>query len=446
MIEFATLFLGLIVGPQQVEFLVGENVAVVEVSLDHQVVGRRDQPPWQFRVDFGRELAPHVLEAVAYSSSGMELDRADQWINVSTQQAEVSILVERGASGDGMQARISWETVTEQSEPESVDIELDGIPLEVATPQRFELPRVDLAQTHLLRVALRFSQTLDAVAEVVFGGPETDSVSTELTGIPILLRGRKALPPIHEMQNWFSISGEPLDVMAIEKGQADIIVIRDLATKELLRKQAGTRSLEGSGQTTRLPNGAFVGMGIERSLEALLKEDHELRFITPVAHQVERQGYRYQLFPPSPRISRRDGSLLWLFASILPNRVDSRHQRLADSVAVAGLEAAKSGRRRAVILILGPDPVDHSQLSPSAALGFLRQLRVPIAVWTPVPQASEKSPWGPAVTISSRQKLVGAYTAFSKQLDRQRIVWLEGLHLPQSVSLTPQAEGIRLIE
>lgn len=110
------------------------------------------------------------------------------------------------------------------------------------------------------------------------------------------------------------------------------------------------------------------------------------------------------------------------------------------------MEAAKSGRRRVVLLIVGPDPVDHSQLSPSAALGFLRQLRVPIVVWTPDRRADKEGVWGATVQISSRQKLVGAYTALSKQLNRQRIVWLKGLHLPRSISLSSEAKGIRLVE
>ena len=41
MIEFATLFLGLILGPQHVRFFAHESVAAIEISLDHQVVGHR---------------------------------------------------------------------------------------------------------------------------------------------------------------------------------------------------------------------------------------------------------------------------------------------------------------------------------------------------------------------------------------------------------------------
>ena len=446
MIEFATLFLGLILGPQQVEMLAHDKVAAIEIFLDHQTVGYLNQPPWRLTVDFGSELAPHVLEAVAFGSSGSEIDRTDQWINVSIRQTEVSVLVERRPTGDGMQARVAWEAVTEQLEPESVDIELDGEPLEVADPTRFDLPFVDLEQTHILRVELLFAGNLEAGAEAVFGGSQTDRVATELTGVPILLEKRKSVPPVSQMQSWFSASGEPLKVRAVDEGRADIIVVRDLATIETLRQQAATGSIIGSRNTYRLPAGAAVSMGIETSRDALLKKDHELRFVMPAAHQVERQEYRYQLFPPSQRFSRQDGSLSWLLASIIPRTADPQRQRLADAVAAAGMAAARSGRRRIVLLIVGSEPVENSQLTPSATRGFLQRLRVPVVVWTPAAQAEKEGSWGPTVDISNRQRLVSAYKALSKQLDRQRIVWLEGLHLPQTISLTPKAEGIRLVE
>jgi hypothetical protein len=108
--------------------------------------------------------------------------------------------------------------------------------------------------------------------------------------------------------------------------------------------------------------------------------------------------------------------------------------------------AARSGRRRAVILIAGTDSPDHSQLAPAMVVRFLQRLRVPLVVWTPVKDAKGIEPWDPDETVASRQSLVAAYKRLSKQLDRQQIVWLEGLHLPQSITLSPEAQGIRLVE
>jgi len=435
MIEFATLFLGLLFGPQRVEFLFHEGVAAIEISLDNQVVGQLNQPPWHLAVDFGEELAPHVLQAVAYGVSGTEVDRAEQWINTFTQQTEVSILVSPRQDGHGLQAQIAWESVTENLEPESVHIDLDGQPLEVEDPRQFDLPRIDLDQAHFLRVELRFSETLRAAAEAIFGGPFSDEVDTELTAIPVHLDRPKKPPSLEEMQDWFLDQDQALTVKAVEESPVDIVVVRDVATVGAMRRLYPRAS---KYQPFRRNSG--------RILDTPLKKNHSIRFITPVARQIKREGYQYQIFPPIGPFTREDGALLWLFSSVVPFNAEPQGQRLADAVAVAGMAATQSGRRRVVIVIAGAEPEDRSQLSAETVLPFLRRLHVPVVLWTPIRGVKQIASWGPAADISSRQALITAYQHLSKQLSQQRIVWLEGRHLPQAIRLSLKAEGIRLVE
>lgn len=435
MIEFATLFLGLVFGSQQVELLIHEQVDVVEVYLDHQVVGRLDEPPWHLTVELGEELAPHVLQAIAYDSEGEELDRVEQWINFFTQQTEVSLLVSPRQDGDGLQAQVAWESVSEQLEPTSFRIELDGEPLEVEDPRQFDLPPIDRGQVHLLRVDLQFSETLQAAAEAIFGGPYSDEIDTELTAVPVHFDRPKKLPSLEEMQDWFLDQGQAVVVKAVEESQVDIVVVRDVTTVAAMRKLYPRPS---KYQPFRRTSGQI--------LDSPLKKSHSIRFITPVARQIEREGYQYQIFPPIGPFSREDGALLWLFSSVVPFDAEPQGLRLADAVAVAGMAAAQSGRRRVVVVIAGAEPEDHSQLSAAAVLRFLRRLHVPVALWTPISGVKQIAAWGPAVSISSRQALTSAYQDLSKQLDRQRIVWLEGRHLPQAIRLSPKAEGAHLVE
>lgn len=435
MIEFATLFLGLVFGPQQVELLVHEQVEVIEVYLDRQMVGRLSEPPWRLTVELGEELAPHVLQAVAYDGEGEEIDRVEQWVNVSTQQTEVSLLVSPRQDGDGLQAQVAWESVAEQLEPTSFRIELDGEPLEVEDPRQFDLPPIDRGQVHLLRVDLQFSETLQAAAEAIFGGPYSDEIDTELTAVPVHLDRPKKLPSLKEMQGWFLDQGQAVAVKAVEESQVDIVVVRDVTTVAAMRKLYPRASKYQPFRTLPAP-----------TLDLPLKKDHSIRFITPVARQIEREGYQYQIFPPIGPFSREDGALLWLFSSVVPFNAEPQGLRLADAVAVAGMAAAQSGRRRAVVVIAGAEPEDRSQLSEAAVLRFLRRLHVPVALWTPISGVKQIAAWGPAVNISSRQALTTAYQDLSKQLNRQRIVWLEGRHLPQAISLSPKAEGVHLVE
>ena len=65
MIEFLTLFLGIVAGPQKVVVAADTQVAGVELRLDGETIAALEMAPWEFEVDFGTELLPRKLEAVA---------------------------------------------------------------------------------------------------------------------------------------------------------------------------------------------------------------------------------------------------------------------------------------------------------------------------------------------------------------------------------------------
>lgn len=76
MIEFVTLFLGgLVTDTRTVEFMAGDPVAIVEVLLGGELEERLEAPPWKLELDFGYELSPHLIEAVALDASERELER-----------------------------------------------------------------------------------------------------------------------------------------------------------------------------------------------------------------------------------------------------------------------------------------------------------------------------------------------------------------------------------
>ena len=87
MIAFASLFLGLVYGVETVQVVVGEAVVAVELRLDGEAVRVLRQPPWRAECDFGSELAPRLLEAVAFDAADRELGRASQWLNLPQPRA-----------------------------------------------------------------------------------------------------------------------------------------------------------------------------------------------------------------------------------------------------------------------------------------------------------------------------------------------------------------------
>jgi len=70
---------------------------------------------------------------------------------------------------------------------------------------------------------------------------------------------------------------------------------------------------------------------------------------------------------------------------------------------------------------------------------YLERLRVPFEVWSLASDA-EAGAWGEARDASTLGNLDRAAKDLSARLKRQAIVWVDGVHLPQEIALTPVAE------
>lgn len=436
MIAFATLFLGLILGPQEVELAVGSEVASVEVRLGGSTVGVLEGEPWKLNVDFGPELVPQRLVAIARDAEGQETGRVLQWINLPQPPAEVTVTLDGEATG--RVARLAWESVA-ADEPETVEVSFDGAPLAVADPRQFELPPHDESQLHFLRVELDFPGHTSAVAEVTFGGTYLDQVSTELTAVPLLTgeRGWKKTRLEDLPTPLFVEDDATLRTVALETEVAQVVLVVDPTILERLQEMAihayGGRASMGE-RIRRLRN------------QAQLPSKHFTRIVWPDSQP--REGFRrsYNLFPTSPDFEGPSGGLFYLLYVAAQGSRGAEAPRLADAVAVAGLQAAGERRRRAVILILGdaahvPDP---SQLTAQQTRRYLERLRVPFDVWSLTGDA-EVPGWGEVRDTSTLGKMGGAVRDLTARLKRQAIVWVDGVHLPQEIALTPAAEEAGLV-
>lgn len=438
MIEFLTLFIGLHVGVQEVELGVGggggEPVAWVELLLDGETVERRRRPPWVLRCDFGQELAPHELVAVARSEAGSELGRARQLINVPRDLAEASVVLLPREEGQPPRARVAWQASDFQGIPE-IRVSLDGSPVAVSRDGLVELPEYDPDQIHLLRAELLFSPTLQALAEVVFGGVYADEVTTELTAVPLV--GRKKLPDLEEMQDWFRYDGRPVRAVAVERGSAELFVVRG-------RSAATLQGLRGLATKRRVVH--------QRGNPASsLRRGSRMRFVFPVARSlVNAQGIEQVIFPLSEDLStvaagRIDRILTELFYD---EDVPSPQQQLADAVAIAGVRAAAGNRPRAVVLVTNPGAASSGFYQAASVEGFLQKLHVPLSVWMlPSPRLPPgeltlvaDDAWSRGrMEIGSGVSLDGAIRRTLQTLDSQFIVWLEGSFLPHRIEITEAA-------
>lgn len=465
MIAFASLFLGLVLGVQPVEVVVGEGVARVELLLDGEVVGTAERPPWTVPCDLGDTLAPHELEAVAYDASGEEVGRARQWLNLPRPEAEASVVLEGAEDGVDGVARVAWGTVVDDL-PLGVTASFDGRPLTVTDPRRIELPDHDPESLHFLRVEVDFASDLTAVSEVVFGGSYQGQSATELTAVPVLVSG-DGTPPPAAMDGWLDVAGRQVSPVAVDDGPAEVVVVMDRAAQEELRdmierwsattviggSSAAVLNARRSDRSPTTPNGNLGGTRTSTRAEnpfrhtMTLGNDQLLRFLWPFSRFQGQQRLRYALFPRSEDHPPSHGGVLWLLAAAHQPPFSLDDQRLADAVAVAGMTSSARGRRRAVVLVLSGDPADSSQFPAPAVRAYLEDLRVPLFVWS-VDDPSEATieAWGDVTRIDREGRMRNAVKELSRTVARQRILWVDGLHLPQDIALSERASGLELLD
>ncbi len=459
MIEFLTLFLGLAAGPQHVELAASNDTSQVQVLLDGRLVAVDDDAPWQARLDLGPEVRPMLLEAVALDAEGNELGRSAQALNIPKPAAEARIALEQAPDGRVTEARLSWES-TVQPDPERAEAWLDEEPLDASNPSHIPIPPYDASTLHLLQAELQFSADVLAQAQAVFGGTYVDRYRSDLTAFPVSIRqsARKlSATSLDVMSSWFA-TGESSRVVAFEKGGLDLILVKGPGVSTEILELEGTISQSlssggvssgegGLGRTSIGSRGlqvlanSSVGTAGER-LRSIMTLDakQRLRILAPHSRRQAGRSVDLEVFALSPEITAERGGLYWSLVQdvALPGLEPSL--RLADAISVAGLQAANGNRRRAVLLVLAGPAEDASRHEAAAVRRFLSQLQVPLVVWR-VGDAIDTWPeWGPGEDVHHFRGLQSAARRLADRLDRQRIVWLEGRHLPNAIRITQAAK------
>ncbi len=433
MISFVTLFLGLVLGPQPIEVAVAEGVARVEIRLGDQLAVRLGPPSWTGEIDFGPELLPQRLEALAFDAAGEEIARAVQWINLP-QDPAVAKWVLDGEAGSRV-ARLHWESVAGTA-PIALRVSFDGRPLKVEDPNRIELPPYRPEQLHFLRAELDFEHNVTSVAEVTFGGTYGERLTTELTAMALIADGRRP-PELETLRHRLVAEGRKLEVVAIDRGSsgrgtsgrgpAEILMVVDRDFPRVMSDLWLRYQQRGWRRPTLVTTG-------------LISSELRLRFVYPVAEHRQAVSGSYKLFPASQEYS--DTALYPLLSAMRP--LEGK-QRLADAVAVAGLTAAGHRRRRTVVLALGHDPVDASDLDPGMVRRYLAALNVPLQVWYPGDELpASVAAWGEVKDVAEFRQLDGVFRDLKRRLDQQWVIWLDGVHLPQEVEFGEAVEGLRI--
>ena len=497
MIEILTLFLSLVTGSQSIELATQGPVARVELRLDGQKVAECTIPPWQATIDLGPQLLPHELVAVAYDGAGRELDRATRWINVDAAASDANLSLVTGDDGRPEALEIRWEGVGNQR-IKSAEVWLDDQPIGPVEPMadglRAALPAVDPAIPHLLTATLRRIDGEPLHRTTVYGGQLGFELAAELTAVVIELEPGTRLPVVTELEGWFEKAGQPLRVHGVEKGQAEILVVREASLQPWLDRradEAAVRALRRSGRETLGPvprpfDAATFFADSERArrlaehpaprlarrLEGLraatsLGSGVSLRLVSTGAAPLSTAGLQSEMFTRTPVSRAEEGGLLYGLRRV-PEPFPGQ---TADALALAGMLAHASQRRRAVVLLRHPHdpPHDASSYPATEVRRYFAALSVPLLVWelhdpelfgedaaeTMAEIADEiagehrLTDWPSTHRLGDDAKplpeLEKALADLLRQLDRQRVVWLEGRHLPGTVELGPAALGMRWV-
>jgi len=271
--------------------------------------------------------------------------------------------------------------------------------------------------------------------DAVLGGVTTNAAAAQLTGVPVRVSGRPPAPAA--AAGWFVQNGDSLPVVAFEHGGAQILIVRDLSVEEA-RARVGARETRAR---------TLVGRPIAEAIAAGARLDREdrARFLWPVVQVTWGGELRTELFEGSHDFLLRGDAIPWLLTHIEDPHPASTPPRYADAVAVAGLQAAASRGRRAVLLVTGSGSRDASRLTPAAARRYLERLRVPLFVWSLTGPSGPDPAWGPREDVSNPALLRRACKRLDESLDAQWMVWLPGEHRPQDVALSGQARGLELV-
>lgn len=436
MINFAFLFLGLVLGVHEVEVLVEGDVAAVRLELDGEVVGEIEGEPWRLEVDFGPVLHPHRLEAIALDAEDRPIDSARQLINLPRERAEAALMVEGSDPERPDSARLVWQHIEYQT-AERISISFDGQELPLAGPDRVRLPEFDPATLHSIEASIRFADGVRYQAELNIGGQTIFGADTELTGVNVTSRNMD-LPELRSLEGRFRGHGEPLRVVGVERAPARIAMVVDQTALPALRKLGEF----GSNLT---------------DAQSALRPGEQLVFLFPEVKKIESDTVPARLFSLTQTFTAKHGSSIpWILTRISPpDQEPSPYRRISDALAVAGVQAAMGNRPRAVVLVLGTEIADTSAYNVGEVRRFLQDIRVPLFIWwTGRPQnevtsendrkLSLKTPWGRAKDISSFTRLMQAMAQVRIELDSQFTVWIEGSYLPHAIELAKGVKGIKL--
>jgi hypothetical protein len=433
---FITLFLGLISGRRQVDLQAGPAIKSIRILLDGRQMAELRKEPWSAIVDFGPLITPGELVAAGYDENGKEVARESQLVNLPHPTAEFVIVLRHDEKGAPASVELRWKHLF-GSVPLMSSLVVDGTNVPLDSAMRATLPRLDMGRLHVIAATISFQDGVVARRELVVGGATGETAETELT--PIAVRASKDAIPNPDA-HCFRKAESPVRIAAIEKSAGLVIFVLDPDQEAMLKALNPARGL-GAQANEMLVKMIALDRGTSMHVQWTVAE--KPRTTSRSSSSV--------LFPATEDSEAGDRGLVW-FLSHVPggHEDDATPRQAADAVVVAGLNAMKGGRRRAVVLVLSRHD-DASSYSGAVSRRYLSSIGVPLFVWSLDGSRPElRDVWGDIDDVSSLSGLRVATDRLRAELASQRVAWVAAdpvnalrLQSTGKCGLTPLAHSSR---
>lgn len=407
---FITLFLGLISGRRQVDLQAGPAIKSIRILLDGKQVAELQKEPWSAIVDFGPLITPGELVAAGYDENGKEVARESQLVNLPHPTAEFAIVLRHGEKGAPASVELRWKHLF-GSVPVMSSLVVDGEKVSLDSAMRATLPRLDMGRLHVIAATISFQDGVVARRELVVGGASGETAETQLT--PIAVRASTDSIP-HPDTHCFMKAGSPVRVAAIEKSAGLVIFVLDPDREATLKALNPARGL-GTQANEMLVKMIALDRGTSMHVQWTVAE-------TP---RTTSNSSSSVLFPATEDLEAGDTGLVWFLTHISGSHEDDATPRqAADAVVVAGLNAMKGARRRAVVLVLSRHN-DASSYGGAVSRRYLSSIGVPLFVWSLDGSRPElRDVWGDIDDVSSLSGLRVAADRLRAELASQRVAWV----------------------
>lgn len=400
-----TFVSGLVTGPITVNADLGPAESA-ELLLDGRPACALTRAARGCALPLGPALAVHRLDLVRRDAKGEVAERVTRWINrPGSSDAELRgrLTCDEGPKGSApCLVRFGW-IHPDGLDPDAWRVTLDGNAVSRRPEKGFTLMVPGDGKTHVVSAEANFPDGSTAALARVLGPDRAEETGDALQAVPLEVRG-KGEPAASEIA---AMLDAPVPVL--EKGGSQVVLVLDpVASSKLLELQNEALGKSFPGITTGKLKGVLSDLG-------------PMRVVHP-----ETSGLRVPTFSLPATGQERLEALLYG-----PRGAASGVYAPADAVAAAGVLAASSQARRAVLLVLGEPRADRSRFPVADVRAYLAELMVPLFVLS---TGSSAGAWGDATPIRSQADLRRALEDVVASLERQRVAWIAGDRAPADIA------------